>query len=81
MKKENERLIANMRLIDQPLFQLAFDNWKEGAQHYLRMILDDDTIEVEDVVTEYWIGQLDGKAVVLDCFIKDSRSNTYDMEA
>lgn len=69
-----------MRLMDDQFMTMVFAHSKESVQHTLRVILDNNELEVRDVRTQDDIPNLWGHAVRLDVHAIDATGLHYDVE-
>lgn len=81
---EREEWIASLRPIDDPMMQGIFikDQSHDGecAEHMLRILLDNDSIKVTKVMTQYEIKNLHGHSVTFDLYVETADGGHYDVE-
>ena len=78
-KKDLERL-QRLRLMDDDFMTICFDNYIEGAELLLKIILDRDDLKVSEVKTQKELKNIQGRSVRLDIHATDKQGNKYDIE-
>ena len=77
--KDLER-IRRLRLIDDDFMSVCFDNYNEGAELLLKIILGRDDLRVTQVRSQRVLKNLNGKDICLDILAVDSGNNYYNFE-
>ena len=72
--------IAGFRLMDDDFMTICFDNYIEGAELLLKIILDRDDLKVSEVKTQKELKNIQGRSVRLDIHATDKQGNKYDIE-
>jgi hypothetical protein len=72
--------IQEFTLMDDDFMTVAFDNDIPCTQYVLRIIMQNDTLVVKSVKTQYEIKSLQGRSVRLDVRAEDSSVKIYDIE-
>ena len=72
--------IKNFRLIDDDFMKACFDDYIEGAELLLKIILDNPSIKVKSVHTQKEMKNLLGRDVVLDIDATDETGKAYNIE-
>ena len=72
--------IQEFTLMDDDFMTVAFDNDIPCTQYVLRIIMQNDTLIVKSVKTQYEIKSLQGRSVRLDVRAEDSSGKIYDIE-
>ena len=72
--------IQEFTLMDDNFMTVAFDNDIPCTQYVLRIIIQNDTLIVKSVKTQYEIKSLQGRSVRLDVRAEDSSGKIYDIE-
>ena len=85
MATEQEHLqdlerIKNFRLMDDNFFHACMKDNIEAAQLILRIVLEDDSIQVKHAFTQEEVKNLFGHSLYLDLFAVDIRGSRYDCE-
>lgn len=85
MTENNDRskfieTIQHFRLIDDTFFNNFMDDNYTGMQLFLRIILNDDTLEVLSIQTQREISNIYGRSVRFDVFVRDQTGVEYDTE-
>ena len=72
----------DVRLLDDVLMNVVFNNNKEATELVLKIILGMDDLIVEEVKTHEEANSpaVDGKSIVFDILARDSNDNLYDIE-
>ena len=65
-REENRKWLSRIRLIDDEFMSICFDNYIEGAELLLRIILDRDDLKVTEVKTQQTMKNLLGRDIRLD---------------
>jgi division protein CdvB (Snf7/Vps24/ESCRT-III family) len=81
MKKNytNEDVIAGLQLKDDLLFSAVFKDL-EAAQELVRTVLDDETIILKEVNTQYDIANVRGHSVRLDMYGESTKGELHNVE-
>ena len=74
-----ERL-KHLRLMDDDFMTICFDNYIEGAELLLKVILDRDDLKVSEVKTQKELKNIGGRSVWLDIYAADRQGNRYNIE-
>ena len=74
-----QRLRA-LRLIDDDFMTVCFNDYVEGAELLLKIILDRDDLKVSEVKTQKVMKNLQGRDIWLDIYATDSEGKKYDIE-
>ena len=77
---DKEEYRRSLRLIDDDFMTLFFNNFNEGAQLLLDIILDRKDIKVKSVHTQEIMKSLTGRDVWLDILATDEEGNKYNIE-
>ena len=72
--------ISCLRLIDDDFMTICFDNYIEGAELLLKIILDRDDLTVTEVRSQKAMKNLQGRDVWLDIYATDTNGDRYDIE-
>ena len=72
--------IKALRLIDDEFMSVCFDNYIEGAELLLKVILDREDLKVSEVRTQKAIKNLQGRDVWLDIYAADKDGIKYNIE-
>lgn len=72
--------IQNFRLIDDTFFNIYMDGNKSGMELFLRLILDDASIQVKELLTQREVPNMYGRSVRFDVFVTDSTGTEYNIE-
>ena len=72
--------ISCLRLIDDDFMTICFDNYIEGAELLLKIILDRDDLTVTEVRSQKAMKNLQGRDVWLDIYATDRNGDRYDIE-
>lgn len=78
--KDDLERIRKLRLIDDDFMSVCFDNYIEGAQLLIRIILGRDDIVVTDVRSQRMMKNLNGKGLQLDILAVDREGDHYNFE-
>ncbi len=82
--REKERLeaIAKLRLLDDDLMKLVFENNKAAAELLLRIILERNDLRVKKVIThkEFKSALAGGRTIYVDIYAVDARKKNYNVE-
>ena len=78
--QEKLDIIKKLRLIDDIFFNKCFDEYAEGMQLVLRVILDRPTLTVTDVCTQRTYSNLFGKETRFDAIVHDDEHGIYDVD-
>ena len=77
---EDLRRIAGFRLMDDDFMTVCLNNYKEGAELILRIILNKPDLQVTSVTTQKQIKNLVGHSLFLDVYAGDTLGRKYDIE-
>jgi hypothetical protein len=66
--------------MDDDFMTICFDNYIEGAELLLKIILDRDDLKVSEVKTQKELKNIQGRSVRLDIHATDKQGNKYDIE-
>ena len=77
---EDVERIKRLRLIDDDFMNVCFDNFVEGAELLLHIILGRDDIKVCEVHAQKVLKNLSGHDIWLDILATDSKENVYNFE-
>ncbi len=72
--------IQQFTLMDDDFMTVFFDNDIPCTEYVLRIIMENDTLRVESVKTQYGIKNIKGRSVRLDVRAKDASGKIYDIE-
>jgi len=72
--------IQNFRLIDDTFFNIFMDGNKSGMELFLRLILDDASIQVNELLTQREVPNIYGRNVRFDMFVTDNTGTEYNIE-
>ena len=72
--------IRKLRLIDDDFMSVCFDNYIEGTELLLRVILGRDDIVVTEVHSQKQMKSLTGRDIWLDILAVDNKQNQYNIE-
>ena len=78
--QEDLQRIKSLRLIDDEFMSVCFDNYVEGAELLLKVILDRNDLKVSEVRTQKSIKNLQGRDVWLDIYAADTDGVRYNVE-
>ena len=73
------RIIGNLTLMSDALMRNVLKKI-ECAEYVLRIIMDNDSLIIEDVIVQQDNKNLQGRSVVLDCVARDENGNRFDVE-
>ena len=79
-REENRKWLSRIRLIDDEFMSICFDNYIEGAELLLRIILERDDLKVTEVKTQQTMKNLQGRDIRLDIYATDAAGKKYDIE-
>ena len=79
-RQEDLKRIKSLRLIDDDFMTICFDNYIEGAELLLKIILDRDDLKVSEVKTQKTMKNLQGRDLRLDIYATDKAGKKYDIE-
>ena len=77
---EDLQRIQALRLIDDDFMNICFDDYIEGAELLLRIILDRDDLKVSEVRVQKKMTNNHGRNVYLDIYASDRDGTKYDIE-
>ena len=77
---EDLQRIQALRLIDDDFMNICFDDYIEGAELLLRIILDRDDLKVSEVRVQKKMTNSHGRNVYLDIYASDKNGARYDIE-
>lgn len=77
---EDLKRIQELRLIDDDFMNICFDDYIEGAELLLKIILGRGDLKVNEVKTQKQLKNLNGRSVWLDISASDSTGAKYDVE-
>ena len=80
LHQQDLQRLRGLRLIDDDFMTVCFDNYIEGAQLLLSIILGRDDLTVTDVKAQKIMKNLQGRDVWLDIYAKDARDIRYNVE-
>ena len=80
IRQEDLERIKHLRLIDDIFMTICFDNYIEGAELLLKVILDRDDLKVSEVRTQKELKNIGGRSVWLDIYATDRQGNKYNIE-
>ena len=78
--QEDLKRIENFRLMDDDFMNACFNNYIEGTQLLIRIILGRDDIIVTSVTTQSVMKNLQGRDICLDIDAKDADGRRFDIE-
>ena len=81
--QKKQKIIARIKeftLMDDDFMTVFFNNDASCTEYILRIIMENPTLSVESVKTQYGIKNLQGRSVRLDVRAKDSSGTVYDIE-
>ena len=78
--QEDLQRLRGLRLIDDDFMTACFDNYIEGAQLLLNIILDRTDLTVTEVRAQRVLKSLQGRDVWLDIFALDAQGIRYNVE-
>ena len=78
--QEDLQRISCLRLIDDDFMTICFDNYIEGAELLLKIILDREDLTVTEVKAQKAMKNLQGRDVWLDIYATDKKGDKYDIE-
>ena len=79
-RQEDLKRINSLRLIDDDFMTICFDNYIEGAELLLKIILDRDDLKVLEVKAQKVLKNLQGRDLRLDIYATDAEGKKYDIE-
>lgn len=79
-RQEDLKRIKSLRLIDDDFMTICFDNYIEGAELLLKIILDRDDLKVLEVKAQKVLKNLQGRDLRLDIYATDAEGKKYDIE-
>ena len=79
-RQDDLERIRRLRLIDDDFMSICFDNYIEGAELLLKIILDRDDLTVTEVKTQKEFKNLLGRDIRLDIYATDKSGVRYDIE-
>ena len=79
-RQEDLKRIKSLRLIDDDFMTICFDNYIEGAELLLKIILDRDDLKVSEVKAQKVLKNLQGRDLRLDIYATDAAGKKYDIE-
>lgn len=77
---EDSARIARLKLMDDDLMTTCFNDYIEGAELLLKIILGRDDLKVTEVKTQKALKNLTGRDVWLDIYATDIHGDKYDIE-
>ena len=77
---EDLQRIQALRLIDDDFMNICFDDYIEGAELLLRIILERDDLKVSEVRVQKKMTNSHGRNVYLDIYASDKNGARYDIE-
>ena len=87
MKSENNKhsekdlqRIKALRIADDNFMTIYFDDFIEGAELILKIILDRDDLVVKEVKTQEQLNNVIGRSAILDIYAVDLSNKNYDVE-
>lgn len=80
ISQENLEMIKKFRLMDDDFMAVCFSDNIEAIQLVVRIIMDNDTLTVIDVKTQYELKNLRRRSVRLDVFARDAAGKLYNLE-
>ena len=80
--RENLEMIASLRLMDDDLMRMVFDNNVEATQVLLNIVLERNDLTVLEVISqrEYKNPNVGGRTITIDVFAKDKDEKVYNIE-
>ena len=78
--QEDLQRISCLRLIDDDFMTICFDNYIEGAELLLKIILQREDLTVTEVKAQKAMKNLQGRDVWLDIYATDKNGDRYDIE-
>ena len=79
-RQDDLERIRRLRLIDDDFMSICFNNYIEGAELLLKIILDRDDLTVTEVKTQKEFKNLLGRDIRLDIYATDKSGVRYDIE-
>ena len=79
-EEEIRERIRNYRLLDNEFMLQVFNGRIRETEYMLRILMDDDTLQVKSVHVDSHIGNLKGHAARLDVLAEDGVGRLYDIE-
>ena len=79
-RQKDLKRIKSLRLIDDDFMTICFDNYIEGAELLLKIILDRDDLKVSEVKAQKVLKNLQGRDLRLDIYATDAAGKKYDIE-
>ena len=71
--------VEDLTLLDDTFMKIALNDI-EACQHVIRILMDDPSIEIVEVRSQYRISKLVSKDAVLDILAEDTQGRVYDLE-
>ena len=71
--------VENLTLLNDTFMKVALNDI-EACQHVIRILMDDPTIEIVEVRSQYRISKLVSKDAVLDILAEDTQGRVYNLE-
>ena len=71
--------VEDLTLLDDTFMRIALNDI-EACQHVIRILMDDPSIEIVEVRSQYRISKLVSKDAVLDILAEDTQGRVYDLE-
>ena len=71
--------VEKLTLLDDTFMKIALNDI-EACQHVIRILMDDPTIEIVEVRSQYRISKLVSKDAVLDILAEDTQGRVYNLE-
>ena len=71
--------VEDLTLLDDTFMKIALNDI-EACQHVIRILMDDPTIEIVEVRSQYRISKLVSKDAVLDILAEDTQGRVYNLE-
>lgn len=78
--EDDLRRIQEFRLLDDDFMTKCFEYNKECTELVLHIVMDKRDLKVQEVCTQYFIKNLQGRSVRLDIFAVDSTGKKYNIE-
>ena len=80
--QENLEMIAKLRLMDDDLMRMVFDNNVEATQVLLNIVLERNDLTILEVISqrEYKNPNVGGRTITIDVYAKDKEDKVYNIE-
>lgn len=80
IRQEYLEKLQRLRLIDDDFMTICFNNYIEGAELLLKIILERDDLKVTEVKTQKELKNIQGRSVWLDIYATDKQGCKYNIE-